>query len=128
MQKSEFSVFREIFNARKGSAIGLDIAAKKGERIMIMIMMKRRMWAGLCLLLIALLVVPGFVIAGDKININTASRDQLCELTGVGPAIADRIIEYREKNGPFKSIEEITQVKGIGEGIFLKIKEGIVVK
>jgi len=95
---------------------------------MIMIMTKRRMWAGLCLLLIALLVVPGFVIAGDKININTASKDQLCELTGVGPAIADRIIEYREKNGPFKSIEEITQVKGIGEGIFLKIKEGIVVK
>lgn len=83
---------------------------------------------GLCLLFIGMLVVPGLVMAGDKININTADKETLIHLSGVGPVIADRIIEYREKNGAFKSVEEITEVKGIGPGILMKIKEYIVVE
>ena len=91
-------------------------------------MLKKQMRVGLCILLIGLLMVPGFVVAGDKININTASKDKLCELNGVGVVTADRIIERREKVGPFKSVEEIIEVKGIGDKTFLKIKEFVVVE
>jgi len=93
-----------------------------------MLRFKRQMWVGLSILLMVLLALPVVAGAGDKININTASKDQLCELTGVGPAIAERIIQYREKNGPFKSVDELTQVKGIGEGTLLKIKDSVTVE
>ena len=62
------------------------------------------------------------------ININTASKDELMELTGVGPKIAERIIEYRKTHGGFSSKEEILNVKGIGEKIFEKFKDYITVK
>lgn len=91
-------------------------------------MRRRKLSVGLCLLFIGMLVVPGLVMAGDKININTADKETLSQLSGVGPVIADRIIEYREKNGAFKSVEEITEVKGIGPGILMKIKEYMVVE
>jgi competence protein ComEA len=91
-------------------------------------MLKRKMWVSICILMIGLLMVPGFIVAGDKVNINTANKDELCALKGVGPAIAVRIIEYREKNGKFKTIEEITEVKGIGDVTFEKIKDLIVVE
>jgi competence protein ComEA len=50
----------------------------------------------------------------ELININTASAEELDTLPGVGPTIAQKIIEYRELNGPFLSIEDITNVPGIG--------------
>ncbi|MEM7345367.1 MAG: helix-hairpin-helix domain-containing protein [Chloroflexota bacterium] len=56
------------------------------------------------------------------ININKATLDQLDTLPGIGPAIAQRIIEYRESQGEFKSIEGIMEVSGIGESTFNKIK------
>jgi competence protein ComEA len=56
-----------------------------------------------------------------KININSASKSHLMSLTGIGEGKADAIIEYRKTNGPFKSIEEIKNVKGIGESIYQKI-------
>lgn len=49
-----------------------------------------------------------------KININTASVDELTQLKNVGPAYAERIVEYREAHDGFKSVEELTEVKGIG--------------
>lgn len=91
-------------------------------------MAKRKVLVILCVLLIGIWMVPGWVAAGDKINLNTADKETLTELTGVGPVIADRIIEYREKNGAFESVEEITEVKGIGPGVLMKIKDYIVVK
>ena len=91
-------------------------------------MFKRQMLIGLCILLAGLLMVPVVVVAGDKVNINTANKETLSTLNGIGPVTAERIIEYREKVGPFKSIEEITKVKGIGEKTFLKIKDSIVVE
>ncbi len=57
-----------------------------------------------------------------KININSAPKSHLMSLTGVGEGKANAIIEYRQTNGPFKSIEEIKNVKGIGESIYQKIK------
>ncbi|MDR3151854.1 MAG: helix-hairpin-helix domain-containing protein [Bifidobacteriaceae bacterium] len=59
------------------------------------------------------------------ININTATLTQLDTLNGIGPAIAQRIIDYRISNGSFSSIEDIKNVKGIGESIFEKIKNQI---
>lgn len=52
--------------------------------------------------------------ASGLININTAGASELDQLPGIGPSYAERIIEYREKNGPFSSIEELDEVKGIG--------------
>lgn len=63
-----------------------------------------------------------------KINLNTASATELSEnLSGVGSAIAQRIILYRESHGGFKNIDEIKNVSGIGEKIFEKIKGSICV-
>ncbi len=57
-----------------------------------------------------------------SVNLNTATLAQLQTLPGVGPALASRIMEYRQKNGSFKKIEELMNVKGIGEKSFLKLK------
>lgn len=62
-----------------------------------------------------------------KININTASIEELDRLHGIGPAIANRIIEYRKFHGGFQSIEEITRVKGIGVKTYEKIKGSITI-
>jgi competence protein ComEA len=64
---------------------------------------------------------------GGLINLNTASLEQLDTLPGIGPALAQRIIDYRESTGPFTTIEEITQVSGIGETTFTKLKDLITV-
>ena len=60
------------------------------------------------------------------INLNTATLDQLETLPGIGRKTAERIIEYRTKSGSFKRIEELMNVKGIGEKSFLKLKPLIV--
>lgn len=59
------------------------------------------------------------------VNINTASKEELDTLPGVGPATADKIIEYRETNGQFNSIEDIKNVRGIGEAKFSKMQSRI---
>ena len=63
--------------------------------------------------------------SNSKISINTATLEELMELDGVGEAKAKAIIEYREKNGEFKTIDDLLNVSGIGEGLFAKIKENI---
>ena len=62
-----------------------------------------------------------------RVNINEAGEEELCQLPQIGPARAKKILEYREKHGPFASIEEIRAVSGIGDGIFQQIREHITV-
>jgi competence protein ComEA len=61
------------------------------------------------------------------VNLNTASASDLEGLPGIGAKTAARIVEYRQKNGPFKKIEELMNVQGIGEKNFLKLKPQITV-
>ena len=63
----------------------------------------------------------------NKIIINTADINELIKITGVGQVIAQRIIDYRNENGSFKTIDDIIKVKGIGEKTFQKMKEQITI-
>src|SRR5215470_14231403 len=65
--------------------------------------------------------------AGKVVNINTASVAELNSLPGIGAKTAALIVEYRQKNGPFKKIEELMNVRGVGEKSFLKLKPQITV-
>jgi competence protein ComEA len=72
-------------------------------------------------------LMAGSLPAADKINISTASAKELTQLDRVGPAIAARVAEYREQNGPFEKIEDIMKVRGIGPKTFEGIKDRITV-
>lgn len=61
------------------------------------------------------------------VNLNTASPTDLEGLPGIGAKTAARIVEYRQKNGPFKKVEELMNVRGVGEKNFLKLKPQITV-
>lgn len=63
-----------------------------------------------------------------KININKANANELINLPGVGEALANRIVNFREENGKFKKIEDLKKVSGIGDSKFEKLKEYIIVK
>ena len=60
-------------------------------------------------------VAPGAGAAGQLVNLNTATLDQLETLPGIGPALGQRIIDYRELHGPFTSVDDLENVSGIGE-------------
>lgn len=66
--------------------------------------------------------------AATTVNINTAAAEELVTLDGIGEKTAQNIVEYREANGPFATIEDIKNVKGVGEKKFEKIKERITVE
>lgn len=63
----------------------------------------------------------------DKVNINSATLDDLQKLPRIGPKVAQRILEFRKQNGPFKRIEELMKVKGIGEKLFTQLKDQVTV-
>jgi comEA protein len=92
-----------------------------------------KVWVlGFILAFVAITVVSPLAWAdattsGNKININTASAVELQKLPRVGLKIAQRIIEFREKQGKFKRIEELMKVKGIGEKTFKNLKDRITV-
>jgi len=70
---------------------------------------------------------PQAAAPGEKVNINTAGVDELVALPGIGRAYAERIIEYRQKNGPFKKVEDILNVRGIGEKTFERIRDRLTI-
>jgi len=65
--------------------------------------------------------------ATAPVNLNTATAEQLATIPGVGPRMAERIIDYRQKNGGFKKVEDLMNVSGVGEKSFLKMKPLITV-
>src|SRR5687768_9041464 len=72
------------------------------------------------------LPTPGLTVVAattELININTASQSELESLPGIGPTTAQKIIEYREQNGEFVTIEELINVSGIGPGLYDRIKD-----
>ncbi len=80
-----------------------------------------------------LLILLLFVSATEgqqtpKINLNTATFSQLDSLPGIGPVIAERILELRERSGPFQRIEDLLNIRGIGEKKFLQLQDLITVK
>lgn len=82
----------------------------------------------LLILMMGSLVFSSLMSApAKKVNINTASVAELQTLPRIGPQIAQRIVDFRSKNGKFKRIEEIMKVRGIGEKVFEVIKDKITV-
>lgn len=73
-------------------------------------------------------VATGPTATPGKININTASTSELDTLPGIGPTIAQRIVDYRKTNGPFKRIEDLKNVAGIGDKSFEQIKDLIIIQ
>lgn len=67
------------------------------------------------------------LLPDEKLNINTATAEELTKLPGIGTVLSQAIVEYREENGNFSSIEDIMKVSGIGEGRFAAIEEYICV-
>lgn len=65
--------------------------------------------------------------AAEKININQASVEELDKLPGIGPSLAKEIVDHRTKNGSFTKIEDINDVKGIGDVLYAKIKDQITI-
>jgi competence protein ComEA len=63
----------------------------------------------------------------DKVNINTASQADLEKLPRIGPKVAARILDYRKEHGPFKRVEDLMKVKGIGDTLFAGIRDLITV-
>jgi competence protein ComEA len=87
----------------------------------------------LMVLLFALAVVMAFcgpILAEDsgKINLNKATMEELSQLKGIGMKYAERIVQYRDKNGPFKNVDDLLNVQGIGPKTLEKNKELIIVE
>ena len=84
----------------------------------------------LCLVSVLFLTFAPALWAGEtgKVNINTASVEEIAKLEKIGSKYAERIVQYRKENGPFKKAEDITKVKGIGPKTFELNKDRITVE
>lgn len=108
--------------------------------------MKRVRWI-VMLMLVGWVAVTGEAVAGadakpedkptkgekvekveGRVNINLASKAELMKLTGVGPSTAERIIAHRESHGPFKRVQDLKKVEGVGKGVLEKNLDRLAVK
>ena len=89
--------------------------------------MKRNRIIPLCLIVAVMMALVSVSLAkeAEKININKASAVELTQLKRIGPKLSERIVEYREKHGPFERPEDIVQVRGIGPKTFELNKDRI---
>ena len=104
--------------------------------------MTKKLFVTACLCLALLLGAPAAVLAegssaaapkaaaesGRKVNLNTASVQELIDLPGIGPKTAEKIVAWRQENGKFKKPEDLMAVKGIGEKKFAKLKDLVTVQ
>ena len=70
---------------------------------------------------------PAVKVSIETIHLNQATAEQLQALPGVGPALAERIISYRDEHGPFRSVDQLAEVKGIGQAKLAKLKEQLTI-
>lgn len=82
----------------------------------------------LCVVLLSLVIFCQPVLAQGKVDINKASVSQLITLKGIGEKTALKIVEYREENGEFKSVDALVKVKGVGNKTLEKIRDQLTVK
>ena len=75
------------------------------------------------LAVLILLCLPALLFAGDAVDINTADKKTLMTLSGIGESYAERIINYREQNGDFNSVQELTHIRGIGQTLVEKNRD-----
>ena len=75
------------------------------------------------LVVLVLLGLPAAVLADGEVDINTADKETLMTLSGVGESFAQKIINYRERNGGFKTVQELTNIRGIGQALVDKNKD-----
>ena len=75
------------------------------------------------LLVLIFLGMPVTILAAGGVDINTADKETLMTLTGVGESFAQKIINYRERNGGFKTVQELTNIRGIGPALVEKNKD-----
>ena len=89
--------------------------------------MRRKRIIPLCLIVAVMMALVSVSLAqeAEKININKASAVELTQLKRIGPKLSERIVEYREKHGPFERPEDIVQVRGIGPKTFELNKDRI---
>ncbi|WP_289281615.1 MULTISPECIES: ComEA family DNA-binding protein [unclassified Methylophaga] len=78
-------------------------------------------------LVLSFFLSTSLAYAADKIDLNTATSEELQMLNGVGPSTADAIIEYRDAHGKFKTVDELTNVKGIGDKKLEKLSNDLTV-
>lgn len=76
-------------------------------------------------LILALALSPMAVIASGPVDINTADAASLEQVKGIGPAKASAIVQFREQNGPFTSVDDLVQVPGLGEKTVAQIREQV---
>jgi competence protein ComEA len=93
-------------------------------------MAKTKRLAFLCIAVAIVMVFigPAWAVDGAKINLNKATVEELIQLKGIGQKYAERIIQFREKSGPFEKTEDLMNVPGIGPKIWEKNKDRIVVE
>jgi competence protein ComEA len=93
-------------------------------------MRKSRKVLVLCVALAMVMVfcAPSWAGESGKVNLNKATVEELTQLKGIGTKYAERIVEFREKNGPFKKPEDILQIQGIGQKTLDKNKDRITVE
>ena len=93
--------------------------------------MQIRRMAVLTVVTVALMmswVMPALAADLQKVNLNTATLEELMTLDGIGQKVAERILNFREKNGPFQKPEDLMMVKGVGEKIFEANKDKIIIQ